>query len=107
MGRRVFSVVLAVLLCAAGLAAVFAIELMPLVPGWLDAAMAGGVLVTFLLPGYLIVRPPDFGDEGDEDSGDGGKGSPPVRPEPPAPHDGLPEPDWSSFDDLRLSLIHI
>ncbi|CAN5580520.1 hypothetical protein BH20ACT17_BH20ACT17_19380 [soil metagenome] len=100
MDRRVFSVLLAVLLCAAGLAAVAAIELMPFVSGWIDAALVAGVLVTMLLPAYLIVRPPDFRDQGDDDPG-GGKGPPPTRPEPPGPDDGLPDPDWSSFDDLR------
>jgi len=100
MGRRVFSAVLGVMLCAAGLAAVAAIELMPLVSGWMDVALVASVLVAMLLPGYLIVRPPDFRDEGDDDSG-GGKGPPPISPEPPGPHDGLPDPDWSSFDDLR------
>jgi len=100
MGRRLFSVLLALLLCAAGLAAVAAIELMPLVSGWMDVALVASVVVTMFLCGYLIVRPPNFPDDGDDDSG-GGKGPPPMRPEPPGPHDGLPDPDWSSFDDQR------
>jgi len=99
--RRAFSVVLALLLCAAGVAAVAAIELMALVSGWMDAALVASVLVTMLLPGYLIVRPPDFGDQDDEDSGGGGKGPPPTPSEPSPPRDGMPAPDWSSFDDMR------
>jgi len=100
MGRRLFSVVLGVLLCTAGLAAVAAIELMPLVSGWLDVALVATVVVTALLSSYLIVRPPNFRDEGDDDSG-GGEGPRPMRPEPSGPDEGLPDPDWSSFDDLR------
>jgi len=100
MGRRLFSVLLALLLCSAGLAAVAAIELMPLVSGWMDVALVASVVVTMFLCGDLIVRPPNFPDDGDDDSG-GGKGPPPMRPEPPGPHDGLPDPDWSSFDDQR------
>jgi len=74
---------------------------MPMVPGWMDVSLLGGVALAFLLPAYLIVRPPNFRDDGDDDSDGGGKGPPPAPPEPPAPHDGEPHPDWSSFDDLR------
>jgi len=101
IGRRVFSVVLAVLLCAAGLAAIAAVDLLPMVSTPMDIAIVSILLVTIGLPVYLIIRPPDFGDENDDDSGGGGKGPPPAPPEPPAPHDGMPDPDWSSFDDLR------
>jgi hypothetical protein len=100
MERRVFSAVLAVLLCAAGLAAYAATMLMPMVSGWMDAAIIASVLVAMALPGYLIVRPPDFRDQDDDDFR-GGKGPPPMPPEPSGPYDGLPDPDWSSFDDLR------
>lgn len=99
-GRRAFVAALAVLLCAAAVAGLAAVTLLPMVSGWMDVAIVASVLVAVLLPVYLLVHPPDFGEDGD-DSGGGGKRTPPVRPEPPAPPHGPPDLDWSSFDDAR------
>jgi len=100
-GRRILIVALTVLLCAAALAGFAAIELLPMVSRWMDLALVASALVALLIPVYLLVRPPEFGDEDEDDSGGGGTSPPPTRPEPPAPDPQLPELDWSSFDDAR------
>ena len=101
MGRRVYPIVLAILLCAAGLVIVVTIDLLPLVPGYMDVALIAGATMVTGLPIYLIIHPPKFGDDGEDESGGGGEEPPPTQPEPPPPHDGMPAPDWGSFDDLR------
>jgi hypothetical protein len=78
------------------------IDLLRLASGWGDVGLVIGAAMIVLLPVYLIARPPNFGDDGDDDeSGGGGTGLPPTQPDSPAPHDGLPDLDWTSFDDLR------
>jgi hypothetical protein len=101
MGRRTFTFVLAILLCAGGLAVFGAIRLIPMVPGWMAVAIGASALLVVFIPAYLLIRPPDFDDNDDEDSGGGGKRPPPERPEPPTPRDGLPLVDWGGFDDAR------
>jgi hypothetical protein len=101
MGRRVYSVVLAVLLCVAGVVLVLMVDLLRAASGWADVAVVAGGALIVLLPVYLIVRPPSFGDDSDDGPGGGGKTPTPAPPDSPAPHDGVPVADWASFDDIR------
>lgn len=101
MSRRRYSVVLAVLLCVAGLVVIVAIDVLGQVTGWVDVAVASVAGAIVLLAIYMIARPPSITEDGEDEPGGGTNGPSPTRPDSPVPHDGLPEPDWGSFDDLR------
>ncbi len=101
MGRRVYSIVLAVLLCVAGLVILVTIDLLGQASGIVDVALVAGAVPIVLLPVYMIARPPSFNDGGEDDPGGGASDPSPTPPDSPAPPDGLPDADWSSFDDLR------